>query len=382
MTETGLTPEHLAFRDTVRRFARERVHPGAADRDRSQEHPRDLVGQLGQLGALGITTAAEYGGLGLDLLTQAIALEELAYADAALGSIIAGHYLGVEAIVQAGDDSQKQEHLPALSTGARRIAFALTEPDAGSDIASMRSRARPDDAGGWHLDGTKTFISNADEADIIIVFARTEPGPGMAGISAFIVPADAPGLERSRPIEKMGLRSEHAYELSFRDVVLPPAALLGPAGTGGKLALTVLNSARIDTAAVATGVAARGLDLAWQYAQQRRQFGQAIAQFQAIQLMLGRMDALTEAARRITYDAARAAAEGTSGRRLGAIAKYIASEHCAQVVDMALQVHGGYGYVVESEIERLYRDARVFRIYEGTSDIQLLAIFRSLSSRR
>jgi acyl-CoA dehydrogenase len=204
----------------------------------------------------------------------------------------------------------------------------------------------------------------------------------MAGISAFIVPADAPGLERSRPIEKMGLRSEHAYELSFRDVVLPPAALLGPAGTGGKLALTVLNSARIDTAAVATGVAARGLDLAWQYAQQRRQFGQAIAQFQAIQLMLGRMDALTEAARRITYDAARAAGEGTSGRRLGAIAKYIASEHCAQVVDMALQVHGGYGYVVESEIERLYRDARVFRIYEGTSDIQLLAIFRSLSSRR
>ncbi|WUI02537.1 acyl-CoA dehydrogenase family protein [Spirillospora sp. NBC_00431] len=374
-----LDDQRREFRDTLREFCRKEVIPGAARRDAAAEYPAELVTRLAGMGLMGITIPEEFGGLGLDMVTQVLAMEEVAYADASLGSVFAGHYLGMETLRGFGSSEQRERYLPGLAAGTFRLAFALTEPDAGSDISRIRTRAASGPDGGWTLSGGKTFTSNARESDEIVVFAMTEPGAGIKGITAFLVPAGADGLGFSAPIEKLGIRGEHAYELSLDGVRVGPGAVLGEPGGGGRIALEVLNSARIDVAALANGVAMRALDLATGYASARVQFGRPIRELQAIQLLLAEIDALVQSGRLHAYNAAALRDRDRDVRRAGSIAKYVASENCFQSVDKALQIHGGYGYVKESEIERLYRDCRIFRIYEGTSQIQLLTVAKLLA---
>ncbi|WP_152185732.1 acyl-CoA dehydrogenase family protein [Segeticoccus rhizosphaerae] len=370
--------EHPDLVQAIRDFARERVAPLAAERDQQGEDAAEIFGELARMDTLGITVPEEHGGLGLDTPTLVAAIEELAYADASVASVFAGHYLGMEGFRVFGDARMKSQFLTPMARGELRAAFALTEPDAGSDVGAMRSTA-VEHEGGWRLNGNKIFISSAAEADVMLVFAKTDPTAGFRGISAFVVPTASDGLHYSKPMEKMGIRGEHAYEVSLDDVVVPGHHVLGSPGDGGKVAMHALNPSRIDAAALANGIAMRALDLAIAHATNRVQFGRPIRDFQAIQLALGKMDCLIESSRLVTYRAARQKDSGGDLRRAASIAKYVASENAFQVVDAALQVHGGAGYMRESEIERLYRDVRLIRLYEGTSDIQLLTLSKELT---
>lgn len=378
---TDHTEEEAAIRAAFVEFARREVLPGAAGRDRSGAYPADLVRRLGELDGMGISVPEADGGLGLGTGAQLAAIEEVAYADAALASIHTAHYLGMEVFHLFATGDQRTTWLRPLASGRLLAGFALTEPDAGSDIGSMTTRARRD-GDEWVLSGAKTFISNAAEADVLALFATVDPDLGFRGITAFAVPTDAAGLSFSPPQEKMGLRSSPTYTVYLDEVRVPAAAVVGEVGRGGVMALTVLNAARIDIAAMANGIARRALDLAVEYAGERAAFGRSIGDFQAIQLLLGQMDAELEAARRTTAWAGAERDRGADLRRPGAIAKYVATEACFRAVDAALQVHGGAGYMTESEIERLYRDCRVLRIYEGTSQIQLLTIAGELRASR
>jgi alkylation response protein AidB-like acyl-CoA dehydrogenase len=372
--------DQKAFRSTIRDFAQRVVAPGAAQRDRDAVDAADIFAQLAAMDAMGITVPVEYGGLGLDTTTLVLAVEELGYADASVASIFAGHYLGMEGFRLFGNETQKQQYLAPMARGELRAAFALTEPDAGSDIGSLRSSA-VGTADGWRINGNKIFISSAKEAGIMLLFAKTDTKAGFRGISAFIVPTDASGLGFSAPMEKLGCRGEHAYEVSLEDVIVPLENLLGEEGQGGRLAMEVVNPSRIDAAALANGIAMRAMDLAVGHATSRVQFGKQIRDFQAIQLSLGRMDTLIEASRLVTYQAAQLKDRGGDFRRAASLAKYVASENGFQVVDQSMQIHGGSGYMRESEIERLYRDCRLIRLYEGTSDIQLLTLAKGVASR-
>jgi alkylation response protein AidB-like acyl-CoA dehydrogenase len=375
------SPEQRELRKTLRSLGQQEISVGSRDRDRDAASPEALVARLAELGLLGITVPERYGGLGLSAVTQALAIEEVAYADASLGSILGGHYLGMDGLCRYGTAEQQEHYLPRLAKGDERAAFALTEPQAGSDIGAIRSAARAD-GNTWIITGRKVFISSAREAGVMLLFAKTDTNAGFRGISAFIVRTDAPGITYSQPLDKSGMRGEHAYEVTLEDVRLPQEALLGAAGAGGKIALEILNGARIDTAAIANGIGMRALQLAVDYAATREQFGQPIREFQAVQLSLAQIDVAVEVARAVTYRAAALRDSGGAIRRAASLAKYVASENCFLAVDRALQIHGGYGYMRESEIERLYRDCRILRIYEGTSEIQLLTLARILAKRR
>ena len=364
------TEEQRRLRETLRTFALEEVIPGAAERDRTAAYPAQLVARLAELGLMGITIPEEYDGLGLDTPTQLVAMEEVAYGDAALASIYTGHYLGMEGLLLYGDDEQKRRYLAPLARGEQLAGFALTETDAGSDVASIRTEARRAPAG-WLIRGSKVFISNAREAGLLLLFAKTDRDAGLDGIGAFAVPTDAAGISYSQPQDKLGIRSAPTYELRLEDVAVESDALIGGEGAGGRIALEVLNRARIDIAAMANGIAMRALQLAADYAAERRQFRRPIRDFQAVQLLLAEMDVAVETGRL-----------AACLRRDASIAKYVATENCFACVDRALQIHGGYGYMRESEVERLYRDCRILRIYEGTSQIQLLTIARALARRR
>jgi acyl-CoA dehydrogenase len=373
--------EQQRLRQTLRLFALEELLPGAAERDATAAYPAHLVARLAELELMGITVPTVYGGLGLDTPTQLVAVEEVAYGDAALASIFTGHYLGMEALLLFGTDEQKRRLLTPLARGDELAAFALTEPDAGSDVGSIRTEAVRD-GDRWRIRGSKVFISNAREAGLLIVFAKTHRDAGIDGIGAFAVRSDAPGVSYSDPQDKLGIRSAPTYEVRLDDVAVHRDALIGGESAGGRIALEVLNRARVDIAAMANGIAMRALQLAVDYAAERRQFGRPIRDFQAVQLLLAEMDVAVETGRLTAYRAAAVKDDGADLRREAAIAKYVATENCFACVDRALQVHGGYGYMRESEIERLYRDCRILRIYEGTSQIQLLTIARALARRR
>lgn len=361
------------FRGAVRAFANREIHPGAAFRDETREFPAELVKRLGEQDLMGISVPEEFGGLGLSTRTQLIAIEEVARTDAALASIYTAHYLGLEPILVGGTEEQKSRWLPRLASGELLAGFALTEPDAGSDIASMRTTARREDDG-WHLSGSKTYISNAKEADLVVVFAKTDPSAGSRGITAFVLPQGTPGVSYSEPQDKLGIRSAPTYTVYLDDVVLPHDAVVGTEGRGGNIALTALNRARVDVAAMANGIALRAWELGRSYAAERKQFGHPIAEFQAIQLLLGACDAQLVASR-VTADwAADVKDAGADLRRAASVSKYVATEACFSIVDQTVQIHGGAGFMRESEIERLYRDCRILRIFEGTSQIQLLTI--------
>jgi len=367
--------------ESVRRFVREALIPREEEVAETDRIPEDVVAQMKELGLFGMSLPEEYGGLGVTMEEEVRIAFELGQASPAFRSLIGtNNGIGAMGIYLDGTEAQKQAYLPRLASGELIGSFALTEPDAGSDAASLKTSARRD---GDHyvLDGTKRFITNAPEAGVFTVMARTDPAiKGGAGISAFIVEAGTPGLSLGKVDKKMGQRGAHTCDVIFEDCKVPAANLIGGReGMGFKTAMKVLDKGRLHIAAVAVGAAKRMLRDALEYATARKQFGQAISEFQLVQAMLA--DSKTElyAAECMVLDAARKRDEGGDVSIEASCAKYFATEMCGRVADRAVQIHGGAGYVSEYAVERFYRDVRLFRLYEGTSQIQQIIIARGLT---
>jgi alkylation response protein AidB-like acyl-CoA dehydrogenase len=371
-----LTPEHQLVRDTVRKFAESRIAPVAAELDREHRFPYDLVAELAELGLMGMTVPEEYGGAGADTVSYAIAVEELTRIDSSVAITLAAHHsLGTLPIFYFGNEEQKREWLPKLASGKRLAAFGLTEPGAGSDAGATRTTAELRD-GQWIVNGSKIFITNAgtDITACVTITART----GGDEISNLIVPNGTPGYEISEPMEKMGWHASDTRELSFRDCAVPEGNLLGPRGQGFGQFLEILDGGRISVAAMAVGLAQGAYDLAAAYAHEREQFGRPVAKFQAVQFRLVDMATEIEAARNLVYKAAWVKDQGRPFGKEAAIAKLYSGEMSNRVVNWALQVHGGYGYMDEFAISRLYRDQKILEIGEGTNEVQRMVIARHL----
>ncbi len=371
-----LTQEQQLVRDTVREFAESRIAPVAAELDREHRFPYNLVAELAELGLMGMTVPEEYGGAGADTLSYALAVEELTRIDSSVAITVAAHHsLGTLPIFYFGNEEQKQEWLPLLASGKALAAFGLTEPGAGSDAGATRTAAELR-AGQWIVNGSKIFITNAgtEITACVTITART----GEDEISNLIVPNGTPGYEISAPLEKMGWHASDTRELSFRDCAVPEGNLLGPRGQGFNQFLEILDGGRISVAAMAVGLAQGAYDLAAAYAQEREQFGRAIARFQAVQFRLADMATEIEAARNLVYKAAWLKDQGRPFGKEAAIAKLYSGEMSNRVVNWALQVHGGYGYMDEFAISRLYRDQKILEIGEGTNEVQRMVIARHL----
>jgi alkylation response protein AidB-like acyl-CoA dehydrogenase len=371
-----LSEEHELVRKTVREFAVERVAPVAEELDREHRFPYELVAELAELGLMGMTIPEEYGGAGADTLSYAIAVEEMTRVDSSLAITVAAHHsLGTLPLYYYGSEEQKREWLPELAAGRKLAAFGLTEPGAGSDASASRTRAELRD-GRWVINGSKIFITNAgtDISACVTITALTGDGE----ISNLIVPNGTPGYEISPPMEKLGWRSSDTRELSFRDCEVPEGNLLGERGRGFQQFLEILDGGRISVAAMGLGLAQGAYDLAYQYAQERVQFGQPIATFQAIQFKLADMATEIEAARGIVYKAAWLKDQGRAFAKEAAMAKLYTGELSHRVVNHALQIHGGYGYMDESPISRFYRDQKILEIGEGTNEVQRMVIARHL----
>ena len=363
---------------SVRDFTESEIEPIWRKIEDEDEIPADVLTRAGRLGLFGLTIPEEYGGLGLPMLAKVLVYEELGRSHAGFVSIIGSHCgIGTTAIVSLGTDAQKTQYLPKLATGEWVGAFALTEPGAGSDAASIATTAEKR-GDGWILNGTKHFITNAHVAKVFTVFAVTDKTKGPKGISAFIVPRDAKGFTISRFQPTMGLRGSHVAELVFDNCEIPAENILGPEGEGYSTALKTLAQGRIGISGRCVGASQRCIELSVAYAQQRKQFGKPIAEFQLIQAHLAEMAAETLAARQLAYYAASLIDAGKSARREAAISKLICTETYGRVVDKAVQIHGGMGYCKDVQVEHFYRDARITRIYEGTSEIQKLIIARDL----
>jgi alkylation response protein AidB-like acyl-CoA dehydrogenase len=389
VTATGAAPsyrlsdEQRELRDAVRELARERVAPRAAEIDRTAEFPWDLKELLANQDILGLPYPAEYGGLGADLLTTCLAIEELSAACATTGLILAVHELAALPIVMAGTDEQKARWLPDLAAGKALVAFALTEAGAGSDAGAIATKAVRD-GDDYVIDGAKRFISQGSVADVVTVFAVTDPaGKRYRNLSCFVVERDTPGFSVGRLEHKMGIRGSPTAELLFDGVRVPAANRLGAEGEGFALAMRTFEKSRPGIAAQAVGIAQGALDVAARYATQRVQFGKAIGEHQMIQALLADMDAQTEAARALLYTACAAieAGDGDPGR-WAAVCKLIAGDTAMRVTTDAVQVLGGYGYLDEFPVERMMRDAKITQLYEGTQQIQRLVIARSLLAAR
>ncbi len=372
--------------DQVRRFVAERLRPLEAEVARADEIPGGVVAEMRALGLFGLSIPEAYGGLGLSMEDEALVAIELGRASPAFRSVIGTNVgIGSQGLVMAGTEAQKRRWLPGIAAGEIVTSFALTEPEAGSDGASVRTRARKDDGRDgevYVLDGTKRYITNADKAGLFTVMARTDPdAKGAAGVSAFLVPRDLAGVHVGKPERKMGQHGAHICDVVFEAVRVPADHRLGGEGEGFKLAMRVLDRGRLHIAAVCVGVAERLIADCVAYASERRQFGQAIASFQLIQAMIA--DSKTEAlaARALTLQTARRRDGGEPVTLEAAAAKYFASEMVGRVADRAVQIFGGAGYTADHGIERLYRDVRIFRIYEGTSQIQQLVIARETLKR-
>jgi alkylation response protein AidB-like acyl-CoA dehydrogenase len=375
----SLTEDQELLREQVRRFAEERIAPGEAERDREHRFPAEVLAELAELGLLGMLVPEEHGGAGLDPLTYAIAIEELSRISPAVGvTVSVTSSVCSWPIARFGGEALRRRVLPELAGGALG-GFALSEPGAGSDAASLTTRAARD-GGDWVLDGEKAWITNAGHARWFVVVARTDPAAGKRGLSAFVVPADAPGLEVGAREEKVGLRSSHTASLVFHGCRVPAENLLGEEGQGLKIALATLDHSRLGIAAQALGIHQRALELAVAYARDRVQFGVPIARHQAVQFMIAEIATALAASRLLTYRAAAAEASVEAGR-LASQAKLFASEAANRAVWQSQQIHGGNGFSEEYEIARLYRDVRVTTIYEGTSEMQRLVIARHLLDR-
>jgi len=366
--------------DSVRRFVREQLVPAERLVDETDEIPSTLVEGMKQLGLFGMTIPDDYGGLALTMEEEVQVLFELTQTSPAFRSLLGTTVgIGSQGLVWDGTPAQKQAWLPRMATGEVIASFCLTEPEAGSDAASLRTRAVRD---GEHyvINGTKRYITNAPQAGVFTVMARTNPDlPGASGISAFLVPARTPGITLGKPDRKMGHAGSHTCDVIFEDCRVPAANLLGSVeGQGFKTAMKVLDKGRLHIAAVCVGVATRILADALRYAMERKQFGQRIGDFQLVQAMLADSQAELYAARCMVVDAAQRRDAGENIVLQASSAKLFASEMCGRVADRAVQIFGGAGYVADSGIERFYRDVRLFRIYEGTTQIQQVVIARQM----
>jgi short-chain 2-methylacyl-CoA dehydrogenase len=371
-----LDSEHELVRSTVRDFAQQRVAPVAEELDRESRFPYELIGELAELGLMGMTIPEEYGGAGTDTVSYAIAIEELTRVDSSVAITVAAHHsLGTLPIYYFGTDEQKREWLPDLASGKRLAAFGLTEPDAGSDAGASRTRAELRD-GMWVVNGSKIFITNAGTDITACVTITAQTGDGE--ISNVIVPNGTPGYEISAPMKKLGWRASDTRELSFKDVEVPEANLLGPRGKGFHQFLEILDGGRISVAAMGLGLAQGAYDLAFAYAQERQQFGKPIAQFQAIQFKLADLATELEAARNLVYKAAWLKDQERDFALAAAQAKLYTGELSNRAVNWSLQIHGGYGYMDEYAISRLYRDQKILEIGEGTNEVQRMVIAKHL----
>jgi acyl-CoA dehydrogenase len=369
--------------DTIDRFVREKLIPREQEVADADAIPRDVLDDMRRIGLFGLTIPEQYGGLGLTMEEEVLAAIALCRAAPAFRSIVGtNNGIGSLGIVFDGTDAQRKNYLPRLASGELIGSFALTEPGSGSDAASLRTSARRD-GNHYVLNGTKRYITNAPQAGIFTVMARTDPETKDAtGVSAFIVERDTPGLSVGKPDRKMGQRGAHTADVTFENVRIPAENLIGgQEGVGFKTAMKVLDKARLHIAAVSVGAATRILDEALQYAMDRNQFGQPIAEFQLVQAMLADSQTELYAARSMTLDAARRRDEGESITMEAACCKLYASEMVGRVADRAVQIHGGAGYMQASAVERFYRDVRLFRLYEGTSQIQQLVIARNMVKR-
>jgi short/branched chain acyl-CoA dehydrogenase len=371
-----LSPEHELIRETVRAFAVEKVAPVAEELDREHRFPYELVSEMAELGLMGIPIPEEYGGGGGDTLSYALAIEELTRVDSSVAITVAAHTsLGTMPIFLFGSEEQKREWLPDLASGRRLAAFGLTEPGAGSDAGSTATTAELRD-GSWVVDGAKMFITNAgtDITACVTITART----GEDQVSNLIVPNGAPGYQISAPMRKLGWRASDTRELSFQGCTVPEGNLLGPRGAGFKQFLEILDGGRISVAAMGVGLAQGAYDLARVYALERQQFGKPIASFQAVQFQLADLATDLEAGRALVYRAAWLKDEGRPFALEAAQAKLFTGLLSNRAANTALQIHGGYGFMDEFPISRLYRDQKILEIGEGTNEVQRMVIARHL----
>ncbi len=372
-----LTESQRLVRDLCREFAEREVHPRAAEVDRLDEFPWDLYKRMAELEILGMTLPPEYGGSGADTVSWSIVQEELARGSAAVADAQLICKLMGDVILNNGSEEQRRRYLPAMARGEKICAIAQTEPGTGSDVAGVQTTATPR-GDGYVLSGTKRFITAATVCDLAVVVATTDRRKGRAGITLFLVEAGTPGFSRGSKEQLMGVRGLATGELVFEDCHVPAACRLGAEGDGFRRAMVSLDSGRIGIGSQALGIAQAAMEAALAYARQRSAFGQPIAQFQAVQFLLADMSTQIEAARLLLRKAAFLKDQGRPIVREAAEAKLVASEAAVRVTSDALQVHGAYGYSSEFPIERLYRDARVYPIWEGTSQIQRLVIARQL----
>ncbi len=374
----ALTPEQELFRKSAREFALKELEPIASELDREHRVPLDILKKLGSLGYLGMTVPEEYGGIGADMLSYVLVMEELSRSCASTSTAFSvQNSLCNTLLVEFGSEAQKKKYLPDLAAGKRFGAFALTEPESGSDAAGMKTVAVAT-GDSFILNGTKRFITSAGFADIFLVFALTDPAAGNKGVSCFIVERGTPGFAVGKEEDKLGIRGSSTCELFFEDCRVPKENVVGELNRGFKVAMVTLDSGRIAIAAQAVGIAQAALDEAIKYSKERKAFGRPISEFQAIQFKLADMKTKVEAARLLTYKAAWKKDHKLDYIMDSSIAKLYAAEIASEVTDQALQIHGGYGYIRDYKVERLYRDARITRIYEGTSEIQKLIIAREL----
>jgi short-chain 2-methylacyl-CoA dehydrogenase len=374
--DLDLTQEHELVRSTVREFAEQRVAPVAEELDREGRFPYELVEELAELGLMGMTVPEEYGGAGADTVSYAIAVEELTRIDSSVAITVAAHHsLGTLPIFYYGTEEQKREWLPELASGKKLAAFGLTEAGAGSDAGNTRTTAELHD-GQWVINGSKMFITNAGTDITACVTITASTGDGE--ISNIVVPNGTPGYEISEPMHKLGWRASDTRELSFKDVAVPEGNLLGPRGEGFKQFLEILDGGRISVASMGVGLAQGAYDLAYAYAKEREQFGKPIAKFQAVQFALADMATEIEAGRALVYKAAWLKDQGRPFAREAAMAKLSTGLLSNRAANAALQIHGGYGFMEESPISRLFRDQKILEIGEGTNEVQRMVIARLL----
>lgn len=369
-----LSEEHRLLRETVRQFAEAEVKPRAREIDASGEFPRDFFAKAGELGLAGVAVPDQWGGAGMDPIAYTLVIEEVSRCCATSGVILSvNNSLVCDPLLTFGNDEQKEEFLRPLAAGEKLGCFALTEPGAGSDAAALRTTARRD-GDDYVLDGNKVFITNGTHADIALVFATVDPSRKHKGITAFIVPTDTPGYSHGHHEWKLGVNASGTTELAFEGMRIPARYRLGEEGDGFKIAMATLDGGRIGIAAQAVGIAQAAFEEALRYASEREQFGKPIAALQAIQFYLADMSTQLDAGRLLTWKAAWTKANKKRYSLEAAQAKLYTAEMAQRVTNKALQIHGGYGYTREYNVERYFRDARITEIYEGTSEIQKLVI--------
>lgn len=374
----NLTEEQQLIKQNAREFALEHVEPIAAELDKTGRYPAETVKKLAELDFMGMPYPSEYGGAGADYLSYILVVEELSRSCAATGIIYSAHCsLASWPIYKWGSEELKQKYLTPMCKGEKLGAFALTEPGAGTDAASGQCTAKLD-GDEYVLNGTKCFITNGGVADVYIIFALTDPSLGVKGLSAFVVEANLPGFEIGKHEDKMGIRGSQTTELIFKNCRIPKANLIGKEGKGFGIAMATLDGGRVGVAAQALGIAQAALDEAIKFSKERVQFGKPIATKQAIQWMLADMATRLQAARLLTYQAAAMKDEDKPFSKEAAMAKMFASETADFVCSKAIQIHGGYGYIKDFKVERLYRDAKICTIYEGTNEVQRMVVSGSI----